>query len=90
MQCRVLVAEPRTVDGNAPSVHTQPLVWGRSIVTGVRAASQQSKYMLCLDDDVILHPSALQTLVNKLESDPSAFMATGAGGPLLLDHNFSG
>jgi len=48
-----------------------------SILTGVRSASPQSKYMLCLDDDVILPPSALQSLVHRLESDPSAFMATG-------------
>ncbi len=51
---------------------------GCSITTGVRSASPQSKYMLCLDDDVILPPSALQNLVHRLESDPSAFMATGA------------
>ena len=54
----------------------------RSIVTGVKAASSQSKYVLCLDDDVILHPSTLQSLVKKLENDPSAFMATGM--PVLL------
>ena len=48
-----------------------------SIVTGVRAASPQSKHILCLDDDVILHPSTLQNLVIRLENDPSAFMVTG-------------
>ena len=45
---------------------------------GILEASQNSKYVLCLDDDIQLHPSFLQTAVHQLESDPSAFMLTGA------------
>lgn len=50
---------------------------GCSIQTGVRESAAHSKYVLCLDDDVILHPTMLQQLVARLEGDPSLFMATG-------------
>ena len=35
-------------------------------------------YVLFLDDDVALHPGTIGRLVDELEGDPSAFMATGA------------
>ncbi|KAI8469454.1 MAG: hypothetical protein J3K34DRAFT_522121 [Monoraphidium minutum] len=34
-------------------------------------------YVLFLDDDVALHPGTIGRLVDELEGDPSAFMATG-------------
>lgn len=49
-----------------------------SILTGLAAASPTATFLVCLDDDVILSPDALQTLVAPLVDDPSLFMATGA------------
>ena len=34
--------------------------------------------MLCLDDDVLLHPNTLNDLVAAAEADPRNFMVTGA------------
>lgn len=45
---------------------------------GVRAASQGAQYVLCLDDDVLLHPGLLAALVRDMEADHTLFMATGA------------
>ena len=42
-----------------------------------QAACKQHKWVLCLDDDVLLHPSSLADLVAAVEADPEAFMATG-------------
>lgn len=50
---------------------------GCSIQTAVREAAASSEYILCLDDDIILHPGLLQELIAKLECDSSWFMATG-------------
>lgn len=50
----------------------------RSLLAGVRAASPEAAYLLCLDDDVLLHPGLLAALVRDMEADPSLFMATGA------------
>ena len=50
---------------------------GYSIQTGIRQSAAHSKYVLCLDDDVILHPRMLQQMITCLEDDPSLFMATG-------------
>ena len=44
----------------------------------VQAASAEHKYVLCLDDDVTVHPHSLLMLVQALEADDSSFMATGA------------
>ena len=44
---------------------------------GIKAASGSSKYVLCLDDDVMLHPTAVSMLVAASEDDPEAFMVTG-------------
>lgn len=49
-----------------------------NLVVGVRAASHDSKYVLCMDDDVRMHPRMLTDLVKSLENDPSSpYMATG-------------
>ncbi len=40
-------------------------------------ASRDSKYVLCLDDDIQLHPGFLQMTVDKMEQDPAAFLLTG-------------
>ncbi|KAK9841846.1 hypothetical protein WJX81_007075 [Elliptochloris bilobata] len=44
---------------------------------GVRAARPGHKWVLCLDDDIELHPRSLADLVAAAEADPAAFMATG-------------
>ena len=49
---------------------------------GILEASHDSKYVLCLDDDIQLHPGFLQTAVQQLESHPSAFMLTGVAHQL--------
>jgi len=48
-----------------------------NILTALEAASPASRYVLCLDDDVVLHPGALPPLVAALLADPSLLMATG-------------
>ncbi|KAK9864087.1 hypothetical protein WJX84_002864 [Apatococcus fuscideae] len=47
------------------------------VSAGIKAASSNSKYVLCLDDDVTLHPTAVSMLVAAAEDDPGAFMVTG-------------
>ena len=47
------------------------------VPAGIKAASSSSKYVLCLDDDVTLHPTAVSMLVAAAEDDPEAFMVTG-------------
>jgi GT2 family glycosyltransferase len=48
-----------------------------SILTGVAAAGKGAAYILCLDDDIVLHPGALAALVSRLAADGACFMATG-------------
>ena len=43
----------------------------------MQAANPQSSYVLCVDDDVCLHPTALQDMIGSLEASEGAFMATG-------------
>ena len=45
----------------------------------MRAALPEHKWVLCLDDDIELHPRSLADLVAAAEADPHTFMATGAG-----------
>lgn len=52
----------------------------RSLLAGIRQAGPGSQYILCLDDDVLLHPGLLASLVRDMEADPSLFMATGEPG----------
>jgi cellulose synthase/poly-beta-1,6-N-acetylglucosamine synthase-like glycosyltransferase len=49
-----------------------------NLMAGVRAAAGRHKWVLCLDDDIELHPRSLADLVAAAEAEPSAFMATGA------------
>lgn len=44
---------------------------------GILKASKASKYVLCLDDDVQLHPGFLEMAVGHMEADSAAFMLTG-------------
>jgi hypothetical protein len=49
-----------------------------NLIVGVRSTSRDSKYVLCMDDDVRMHPIMLQDLVDSLEYDPTTpYMATG-------------
>lgn len=57
---------------------------GCSIQTAIREAAARSEYILCLDDDIILHPGLLQELIAKLECDSSWFMATGISFSFVL------
>lgn len=43
----------------------------------LQAASREHKYVLCVDDDVYLHPTTLRDSVFAMEQQPEAFMATG-------------
>jgi len=49
-----------------------------NLQAGVRAAAGRHKWVLCLDDDIELHPRSLADLVAAAEAEPGAFMATGA------------
>ena len=57
-----------------------------SILAGVEAAGKAAEYMLCLDDDIVLHPGTLAELVAGLATDDSCFMATGEGSNAELFH----
>lgn len=45
---------------------------------GILKASKASKYVLCLDDDVQLHPGFLEMAVGHMQADSAAFMLTGS------------
>ncbi len=53
------------------------------LLAGMQAACREHKWVLCLDDDVLLHPGSLADLVAAAEADPSAYMATGEAPPAL-------
>jgi Glycosyl transferase family 2 len=57
---------------------TQPQVAGLRSVAMHQAADAKHAWVLCLDDDVALPPSALQMLVDRMQAQPSTFMATGS------------
>ena len=44
----------------------------------VQEASYEHEWMLCLDDDVLVHESFLEDLVHDMRQNPAAYMATGA------------
>ena len=48
-----------------------------SLLAGIRGASRAAQYVLCLDDDVLLHRGLLAALVRDMEADATLFMATG-------------
>lgn len=43
----------------------------------LQAASSRSDYVLCVDDDVYLHPATLHDIVSSMRDMPKCFMATG-------------
>ena len=47
-----------------------------NIIAGIDGCSLDSKYVLFLDDDVLIHKCLLDNLVNTLEYDQTIFMAT--------------
>eukprot|EP00892_Ulva_mutabilis_P006895 jgi/Ulvmu1/4578/UM002_0307.1 len=44
---------------------------------GFKGVPQDSRYVLCLDDDAHIHSAMLQDMVHALEADPGIFLATG-------------
>lgn len=48
-----------------------------SLCHGIRDVSNDSHYILCMDDDAHLHTTMLQDMVQALEEDPDVFMVTG-------------
>ena len=66
-----------TRSGQCAALLTQLLLGLRSILTGVAAAGKGAAYILCLDDDIVLHPGALAALVSGLAAEGGCFMATG-------------
>lgn len=48
-----------------------------NLLAGIRQAGGEAQYILCLDDDVLLHSGLLASLVRDMEADSSLFMATG-------------
>ena len=66
-RCSALVAG--LASAKSQKIHNQ--------LAGVAGAAPQTRYFLFLDDDVFLYPSTVELLVEALEADPEAFMATG-------------
>ncbi len=62
-----------------PSAHTPPpsLSGPCSLVHGIRACSPAAAYVLCLDDDVALHPGSLAEMVAGMERERDVWMTTG-------------
>lgn len=50
----------------------------------MQSANPAHKWVLCLDDDIHLHPSTLDDLVAAAEAEPFIFMVTGALNSILL------
>ena len=48
------------------------------ISCSVQEASSRHEWVLCLDDDVLVHEKFLEDLVHDMQQDPAAYMATGA------------
>ena len=67
-------ARTRIIVSNASSSCSQKI---HNLQRGILKASQDSQYVLCLDDDVQLHPGFLQMAVSRMEADSAAFMLTG-------------
>ncbi len=74
ISCEYEAARTRIMVSGPSSVCSQKI---HNLQRGILEASQDSKYVLCLDDDVQLHPGFLQTAVDRMESDSTAFMLTG-------------
>jgi len=74
ISCEHEAARTQVVTSGASSSCSQKI---HNLQRGILEASRDSKYVLCLDDDIQLHPGFLQMTVDKLEQDPAAFMLTG-------------
>ena len=48
-----------------------------SLLAGIGAAHPQAGYVLCIDDDVQLHPTFLASLITDMEAAPDLRFATG-------------
>ena len=80
VSCEYEAATIQVIISGASSSCSQKI---HNVQRGILEASQDSKYVICLDDDVQLHPGFLQRAVEHMEADPSAFMLTGQPLPLL-------
>ena len=74
ISCDYEAARTRILVSGASSSCSQKI---HNLQRGILKASQDSKYVLCLDDDVQLHPGFLQMAVSHMEADSAAFMLTG-------------
>ena len=74
ISCDYEAARTRVIVSGASSSCSQKI---HNLQRGILKASQDSKYVLCLDDDVQLHPGFLQMAVSHMEADSAAFMLTG-------------
>lgn len=48
-----------------------------SLIAGISATQPGSKYVVCIDDDVQLHPMALSSLIMDMEECPECHVGTG-------------
>ncbi len=74
ISCEYEAARTQVVISGASSSCSQKI---HNLHRGILEASRDSKYVLCLDDDIQLHPGFLQMSVETMEQDPAAFMLTG-------------
>lgn len=74
ISCEHEAARARIIISGASSSCSQKI---HNLQRGVLEASQDTEYILCLDDDVQLHPGFLQMAVEEMQSDSAAFMLTG-------------
>ena len=74
ISCDYEAARTRIIVSGASSSCSQKIY---NLQRGILKANQDSKYVLCLDDDVQLHPGFLQMAVSHMEADSAAFMLTG-------------
>ena len=74
ISCEYEAARTRVVISGTSSSCSQKI---HNLQRGILEASQDSKYVLCLDDDIQLHPGFLQMSVKEMEQDSAAFMLTG-------------
>ena len=79
VSCEYEAATIQVIISGASSSCSQKI---HNLHRGILEASQDSKYVLCLDDDVQLHPGFLQMAVELMEVDSAAFMLTGQPSPL--------
>lgn len=74
ISCEHEAARAHIVISGASSSCSQKI---HNLQRGFLEASRDSEYILCLDDDVQLHPGFLQMAVTQMQSDSAAFMLTG-------------